>query len=354
MTIILTHEQEVACDMVLDWRSNWPAGRQTFMMGGFAGSGKTTLITHLIDLLPSPTVCTPTGKAAQVLREKGVSAQTIHRLIYEQRKDGTRARKKHLDGTKTIVVDEASMVNLQLLKDVCAFSLPVLFVGDHGQLEPVGSDPQIMARCNVRLESIHRQALDNPIIRLSKAWREERNVPYWSDPKGRCDIVPKRFAYQYTHSGAQIICGFNKTRAKINSEVRKKANRGELPEPGERIIFLQNNARFDVFNGQMATVNANHGERDRLVDLVIQTDDGRSFEASFIVPCFGGDGELTKKVRPKKILLADFAYAITAHKSQGSEFDSVVVIEEISQHWNAARWRYTSTTRARNKLVYCG
>lgn len=351
MTIILSHEQEIAADAVMEWRTNWPAGRQTFMLGGYAGTGKTTLITHLIKILPRPAVCTPTGKAAQVLRDKGVEAQTIHRLIYEQR-DGKHCRKKNLGGTKTIVVDESSMVNLQLLKDLCAFSLPVLFVGDHGQLEPVGSDPKIMARCNVRLEEIHRQALDNPIIRLSKAWRERRDVPFWTDSKGRCKICPKREAYRYIHDGHQIICGYNKSRQRLNLEIRKRAKRGDLPERGERIIILQNNPHHDVFNGQICTVRRCTGTRGRFVDIEFETDDGRSLDAPFIYEQF--NAEKTLPLRPKKILLADFADAITAHKSQGSEFDSVLVIEEIHQDWDAARWRYTTTTRAINQLIYCG
>jgi exodeoxyribonuclease-5 len=351
--MILSHEQERAADAVMDWRANYPAGRQTFMLGGYAGTGKTTLISHLIKLLPHPAVCTPTGKAAEVLRNKDVEASTIHRLIYEYSDDHRVARKKHLRGVQTIVVDEASMVNLQLLKDLCAFSLPVLFVGDHGQLEPVGADPKIMARCQVKLEEIHRQALDNPIIRLSKAWRERRDVPFWRDPQGRCEICPKRNAYQHVHSGHQLICGYNKSRQRLNNEIRKRAKRGELPEPGERIIILQNNPYYDVFNGQLAIVLKQNGTRkDRYVDLKVATDDGHAFDAPFVIEQF--NAEKTLPLRPKKILLADFAYAITAHKSQGSEFNSVVVIEEIHQDWDAARWRYTTTTRAKNKLIYCG
>jgi len=348
--IILTEEQERAADQIHEWRKNWPGGRQTFMCGGFAGTGKTTLLSRILPELPTPAVCAPTGKAAEVLRTKGVDASTIHRLIYEQH-ECKFVRKHSLRNVQTLVVDEASMVNLQLLKDLCAFSLPVLFFGDHGQLEPVGADPQIMARCQVRLEEIHRQALDNPIIRLSKAWREGRDVPFWKDPQGRLEIVPKREAYRYLNLGYQLICGFNKTKMRLTKQVRDLQRRGPLPEPGERIIVLQNNAYHEVFNGQVFTVQRSIDVNGRYIELDVEDSEGRSISAPFIIEQFGA--EKTLQIRPKKILLADYAHVINAHKSQGSEFDSVVVIEEIHSDWNAAKWRYTTTTRARNRLVYC-
>lgn len=346
----LSNEQEVAADLIFQWRDNFPAGRQTFMLAGFAGTGKTTLCTEVIKQLPRPMVCAPTGKAAQVLRDKGVEATTIHTLIYEERK-GVRVRVPHLAG-KTIVVDEASMVSLQLLKDLCAFSLPVLFVGDGGQLEPIGPNPQIMKRPTFALTEIHRQALDNPIIRLSKAWREERPVPYWEDPKGRLSLQPLRCFNEHIHAGHQIICGFNKTRMRINDEIRKKQKRSRRPEPGERIIILQNNTHFGVFNGQIVTIRKNYGDRDGLYDLEVETDDRMRFSAPFVSKQFGEAKTLA--VRPKKILLADWAHALTAHKVQGSEFYSVLVKEEIHSDWNQACWRYTTTTRAKQRLIYCG
>jgi ATP-dependent exoDNAse (exonuclease V) alpha subunit len=66
---------------------------------------------------------------------------------------------------------------------------------------------------------------------------------------------------------------------------------------------------------------------------------------------FGHD--LIKDFRSKDLLLFDYAYCITAHKAQGSEWDSVVVLEQISNRWDAKRWRYTAATRAKERLVYC-
>lgn len=348
MSIRLSEEQERGADAVIEWREAFPAGRQTFMFGGYAGTGKTTLLSHLVNILPQPIVCTPTGKASDVLRSKGVDSQTIHRTIYEYSGD-TVCRKKSLRG-KTLIVDEASMVNLQLLKDLCAFNLPVLFFGDHGQLEPIGSDPQIMARCQFRLEEIHRQALDNPIIRLSKAWRENRYVPYWTDPQGRCAIIPKREAYKHLHDGHQVICGYNKSRVRLNNEIRKYAGRGPLPEVGERLMIVQNNVHFDVFNGQMCEVVGVYTIHDKTIELDVRFEDGRIVCAPFILGQF--HAEQTLKIRPKRSLLAMFGNAINAHKSQGSEYDSVLIIEEIHPDWDPCRWRYTTTTRGKKRVIY--
>jgi ATP-dependent exoDNAse (exonuclease V) alpha subunit len=57
--------------------------------------------------------------------------------------------------------------------------------------------------------------------------------------------------------------------------------------------------------------------------------------------------------RSQNTLLLDYGYCVTAHKAQGSEWDSVVVLEEIAQRWDPKRWRYTAVTRAKERLVYC-
>src|SRR5262249_13888327 len=139
-------------------------------IGGYAGTGKTTLICRLAEMWPDAAVVTFSGKAASVLVEKGVAkARTIHSLIYiplrGARGKGVRFQRRHtLPGVSVIIVDEASMINDELYDHLMTFRLPVLFVGDPGQLEPIGSKFNLMCNPHITLNEIHRQARENPIL----------------------------------------------------------------------------------------------------------------------------------------------------------------------------------------------
>ena len=134
----LTEEQKSIIRNILKF------DKKIYKIGGYAGTGKSTLIRHLIYALPNFAVCAFTGKAASVLRKREIeNAQTIHSLIYKAHKDEknnvyfTLASSIDCDG---IIVDEASMVSEEIYKDLIYFNKPVIFVGDHGQLEPVGDN----------------------------------------------------------------------------------------------------------------------------------------------------------------------------------------------------------------------
>lgn len=351
-------DQTYARNFLQFWRTDWPRGRQVCAMAGYAGTGKTTVVADLISLFKGCAVCAPTGKAAAVLREKGCpDACTIHSLIYDAERDTNNkvrfVRRRNI-AASTVVIDEASMVDRKVFGDVCSFGVPVLCVGDHGQLEPIGDNPNLMRNPDVRLEKIHRQAESSPIIRLATAFRQGRQVPYWRDPQERCAIVPRRDFSQHVMSGAQIICGFNKTRHAVNAQIRKERGWSSeiTPCAGERIICLMNNAHYGIFNGQQAVVLDNTHVGGRCVDLFVRLDDGTETSIPCLREQFGTDKKLEYHV-DKRATYWDYAYAITAHKSQGSEFDSVLVLEEISQNWCPQRWRYTVSTRAKSKLIYC-
>jgi exodeoxyribonuclease-5 len=349
-------DQENAIEKINNWRTAWPAANQFFTVGGLAGTGKTTLIAEIVQGWKGVAVACPTGKAANVLRQKGISASTIHSLIYRPWEDELGevhfGRVPKLDGIKTLVIDEASMVDQWLMNDLLSYSLPVLFVGDHGQLEPVVKNPHLMKSPDVKLERIHRQAQDNPIIRLAAAFREGRDVPFWKDKNGRCTITRKRDFQSYVNSGMQLICGFNKTRHLLNTQLRKSLGfSGPTPCDGEKLICLRNNKKFEIFNGQQAVCIEARNSRRGKVELRIELDDGRTIAVACLVDQFGA--ETIKEHKDEDVLLFDYGYCLTAHKSQGSEYEGVVAIEEISNAWNAARWRYTTVTRAKERLVYC-
>jgi exodeoxyribonuclease-5 len=301
------------------------------------------------------------GKAASVLRSKRVDAQTIHSLIYAPIVDARgrvhfrrRATLQTPDNepVSTIIIDEASMVDEQLFDDLCSFGLPLLAVGDHGQLAPVGRDFGLMKTPDFRLEDVHRQAQDNPILRLATAFREGRPVPYWTDPRGRLNIAPKRQFDDYVCDGTQLICGFNPRRHCLNARVRGVLGfHGPLPHEGERLICLRNNRIYGLFNGQQVWCEAVHHVGAASIALDVRTEDENVITVRCHRDQFGRD--TIHDHRDPNIALLDFGYCLTAHKSQGSEWDRVVVFEEIASGWDPRRWRYTVATRAKKSLVYC-
>jgi exodeoxyribonuclease-5 len=350
-----SQDQVRALDGIECWRYEIPS--QELTLGGFAGTGKTTIISYLADQWPGVAVAALCGKAANVLRSKGVSAQTIHSLIYCPYEDAYGKvrfrRKEKLENVNTIIIDEASMVDHLIHQDLLSFDKPVLFVGDHGQLEPIGTNPGLMEAPDYRLEEIHRQAQGNPIIRLSSCFREGKDVPYGASRDGRLRVVPKSSFQSFLSANAQFICGFNKTRHEVNRRIRQlRGLTSKHPEPGETLICLRNNKRFGLFNGQQVKCLWVHKVRKRTLEMEIEAEDGTVATVTCLARQFGSD--VDKEHRDENVLLLDYGYCLTAHKSQGSEWDSVVVLEEVASLWDPKRWRYTVATRAKERLVYCG
>lgn len=357
ITLDFTLEQEAMLDRILEWRaSGWRERDPYLTLGGYAGTGKTTLISYLAERWARVAILALCGKAVHVLRAKGARAQTIHNLLYVPywTSDGKlRFRKRHtLDDIETMIVDEASMIDHVLCMDILSFRVPVLFVGDHGQLEPIGTNANLMVNPMLRLETVHRQARDNPILRLATAFREGRAVPFWKDPHGRLEVVSRRRFDHLVSPNVQIICGFNKTRHQVNARVRAlMGNSKELVAPGEKLICLKNNRAFNIFNGQQFTVVSVAHENKRTIDLKVEADDGRILTLPCLRQQFGQ--EQNREFRSNEAALMDFGYCLTAHKAQGSEWDSVLVLEEIFKDWDPRRWRYTVVTRAKERLIYC-
>jgi len=208
----LTKEQKKAVNAILQQLRVGGYGkpnslcREPFVLtvGGYAGTGKTTLLCELrkeiYNKFPKLSVAfvTFTGKASSVLQTKldvnGISSYendyigTIHGLIYkaETRYD-TKLKAHVIVGWKlkeeddvwhdVIIIDEASMVSKQLWDDLGKFGKPIIGVGDHGQLPPIGDQFNLLTHTDFKLTEIHRQALNSPIIALSKLVREQGYIP---------------------------------------------------------------------------------------------------------------------------------------------------------------------------------
>ena len=191
---IFTPHQDAALKAVADWLKARRGGGAPplFRLFGYAGTGKTTLARHLAEDVDGKVAFAAfTGKAALVMRRKGCEgASTIHSLIYRARESGEETPSFELwddapaSKAKLIVIDECSMVDAELGRDLLSFGVPVLVLGDPAQLPPIqGGGFFTDAGPDVMLTEVHRQAADDPIIHLSMAVREGRRLEPGTSPR---------------------------------------------------------------------------------------------------------------------------------------------------------------------------
>lgn len=488
----LSSDQLEAYNSIMKWVRG--SGEQPLLsLGGYAGSGKSTLVSLVAAQVMLPAFCAYTGKATSVLRRKLHAAGTqtigtqprkdgspssdprpycgtIHSLIYRpcdcrelktieikkpcpvkecvaelswagmdvvtctsghthdmssaqfnalgpktkrvdvrRNGDGSCAlcggkewlRREILDRDYAlIIVDEASMVDDTMLRDLRSYGVPILAVGDHGQLPPVGGSGSLMKAPHLRLEKIHRQAEGNPIIALSKIIRETGRIPETLDAIkgdavafGKLRFVEQLLEQRYSDASPArllemgIACYTNRRRAGLNVAVRRArgtARTGrELPRDGEHVICLRNmkaeSGRPPVANGMRGVLksdvefkqNVNHrGEKLGVSETQVTgsiefpEDDIVAHPYTMLAAQFGREKTFSS---PEELenetgfysfsaagSLFDFGWAMTVHKMQGSSFDDLVVCAERpgpcgAEDW--ARWCYTAITRAASKLT---
>lgn len=348
----LTDEQRVALDYCTT------GNKQVMRLGGYAGTGKSTVVTEMVQSLRGYAVCAFTGKAANVLRRKGIKdARTIHSLIYRPQKNPITHQtewvkiEQHELGVDGFIVDEASMVSAEIYRDLKSFGLPMVFVGDHGQLEPVGSAESgfcLMRDPDVTLEHIHRNA--GEIARFAEHLRLGRESAEWVGRGGDQVSVIRgdQLAGENTDSADQIICAFNKTRCMLNDTVRDHLGLPErVPVVSDRVICLQNDSEHGVFNGMQGKLTKIDTVKHY---LSFDDEDGREYTGIKYNPTAFGADKTPKRMFG--IVPFDWSYCVTCHKMQGSEAENVLVFEQRCDLWEHRRWAYTAASRARRKLTW--
>lgn len=360
-------EQDQALKAIARWLKD--GGPQVFRLFGFAGTGKTTLARHLAEGIDGD-VCFGafTGKAALVMRSKGCDgASTIHSMIYrpkrppedeEEEETFSFALNRQSEASKAslIVIDECSMVDEELGKDLLSFGKPTLVLGDPAQLPPVkGGGFFTEAEPDVMLTQVHRQAADNPIIRLSMDIREGRDVGVGDYGETRVirrrDITADRIL-----SADQVLVGRNKTRQLYNKRIRElRGYTSPTPEVGEKLVCLRNDKTKGLQNGGLFRVTRVKDPKSGFLKFDLAPED--TFErrriAASVWPAFfeGTDEALPWAVRRKSDEF-DYGYALTVHKAQGSQWDDVVLFDEsFAFREHRARWLYTGVTRAAERLT---
>jgi exodeoxyribonuclease-5 len=339
---------------------------------GFAGTGKTTMAKEIAQSISGPVhYMAFTGKAALVLRKKGCTgASTIHSAIYKPLEDdhGHTEFKWNPDGplscASLAVVDEVSMVGPDVGKDVLRYGTKVLVLGDPFQLQPVSGEGFFTnVEPDILLTEIHRQAADNPIIRMSMDIREGRGLSlgrYGDSDVVRRQDVDKEWLRERVLSADQLLCGKNTTRQTFNRRVRELKG---MPDPsedwkpvaGDRLVCLKNNNMKGLLNGGLWNVHQFVKYDGRKVTLLVDSlDDDKAPRTEVEVPYpffTGSEKELDWRVR-KQADEFTYGYALTVHKSQGSQWDDVLLFDESSIFRDqAAQHIYTAVTRAAEKVT---
>lgn len=446
---------------------------QVFMLKGFAGSGKTTILKGLVEYLDEMgkdfALMAPTGRAAKVIREKtGHEAYTIHKSIYSYEdmvevENGDsfyyyyKIRNNVDVAAKIFIVDEASMLSDAksegeffrfgtglLLSDLIAYTRTehekvkskIIFVGDPCQLSPVGDNSSkafdatyLKQKFNLSAEEtemkeVKRQGGESGILKAAAKIRTSISAGYFNDFNLRSngnDILNPSYetfldTWQATASPKIIIASKNKTCLDLNLQIReRKFGNADLPvQKSDIVIMGGNNYRKGIFNGEFAVINevsdivtqrtiALRGKNPvtlywRDVELVFPDAESNNkvVKGKMLENFLYGDNYLKpeetqalyvdfttrhKGLKPRteefkeailqdeyfNCLLMKYGYAVTCHKAQGGEWDSVFTIWDNDNtegfdcltdkqrragktNQDFYRWAYTAITRASKKL----
>jgi exodeoxyribonuclease-5 len=259
------------------------------------------------------------------------------------------------------------MVDEKLFQDLLSFDIPILAVGDHGQLPPVGSEFSLMSNPDIKLEKLHRYAENNTLIKVGMLAREEGKIPFkvFSDSvqKIHIDTFKKGPAFKdYILSNnplstdSILLCAYNKTRQSLNTWVRKVIGMdSETPISGDRVICLKNNKKASppIYNGQLGVIKNIYSVTEGLFNTLI-TLDGYEYPYEGVVDSRPFAKEDFDTYEKRKVDFFDYGYCITTHKSQGSQFERVLVVEQECSLWEHSRWLYTACSRASQKLLILG
>jgi exodeoxyribonuclease-5 len=395
----LTDEQLRVSDAIVEFATG-KINAPYIAVSGYAGTGKTTVMGYsaarLKALNPNIAIafCAPTAKAAGVLEKKledfGAltplsEVRTIHGHIYRlrEKKDGELKwnKKYDLPAYDLFVVDEASMVTTKMFKDLMSYNIPVVFIGDPGQLPPIKDVPfKPLYDTEYKLLTVHRQALNNSIIKAATMVRNGEELGYFIAEDGKfgrfsrnnpsLSGLLKAFAKKIPDGTCIFLTGTNKQRVACNKMLRTVLGyKSDIPEVGEHVMCLKNNYSVQVINGRIYTVTRSDGHvvNDACYSMGLndEADVIAYSRALHFEKISNIDLLLTNDYVPvhkalanseqDEVCLFDYGYACSVHKSQGSEWEYVVLYDERN-HMNMSTeserncWLYTGITRAREKL----
>ena len=389
MSIELTSEQIELKDKCVEFYRHFGKNKPYFYYSGAAGTGKTTVMRYIMDSLRIKEdefiACAYTGKAVLNLLRHGLNASTIHSLIYRpefktvretvidefgnpkeyKKKKMTFVLKSELPKKlKLIVVDEIGMVNDQMIQDILSFGIPVIMMGDMHQLPPVFGISSILDYPDFVLTKIMRQEENNPIVYLSQCILKGIPLEYGTYKTSR--VVPSvQIDRKILEDYNIVLCGKNKTREMLNDTIRNDVlgYPDRKPMLFDKVICRRNNWDECIngiyltngLSGIITDVNYCSLYRNILYmdfkpDFMDDSFDHLTVDYRFLTDDWKSKKDVPFDMEKERF---EYAYAITVHLSQGSEYPSVLYMDEtFHDPETLKRLQYTAVTRAVDRITY--
>lgn len=390
MGVILNNGQEKIRQAAVNWYKN--SSEQVFEFTGEAGTGKTVTIVQILRSLGLKAhqfmPMAYTGKAALVMRSRGfTTSRSIHSSLYEMvevNTDTINTRydtpykksefrlKQYIDpAIDLFFIDEGYMVPEFMKKDILSFGKKVIVCGDCQQLPPIGDKPGFLTGYGIhRLDELMRQSENNAIVYLAR--RAAKGLPIHAGRYGNQVLVinDDEFVPEMIGYADVILTGTNRTRSTLNNYIRQLAGFNTLtPVVGERVICRNNN--WNVVRDGIALTNGLDGTVVSYPDA--SAFNGRSFKIDFLpdmsravfdnIPVnykyftspYDERQSMKDDFAHRKYLEGEFfeyAYSLTTHLSQGSEYNNGIYVEEFLRPQMQNQLNYTAITRFKNSMIY--
>ena len=369
--ITLCAEQREAVDMV---QSN----RLSIILGD-AGCGKSTLVRGIVSALDKDrnmVLCAPTGKAARNLTERtGLTARTVHSAL------GMRPDEDFLEAVswpfvRLVIVDEASMMTLEMLAGILekvSYECRVVLIGDGNQLLSVGTGnvlPDLIklgTPCSCLKENHRQSGTSSALLYNVVNFRNLHSANelefddsfrlFEKEEKAATDSLVEEAVRRYLGGeSVQVLAPYRATVLSLNQEIREKVNpkadgklcvtlrlKGTVEyREGDRVIITKNDRSRNCCNGDVGTLHIVVDKNGNCLGISIQLPDGRCPEWE------GEDIGLG-------LAHMDLAYALTVHKSQGSEYNTILFPATKSMQSMLSRnLFYTAISRAKKQVLLYG
>ena len=394
----LNHDQEFVVSRAVDWFKY--SSEQLFQYDGPPGSGKSVVLNEIVnrlglDIATEVAPMSFIGAASLIMRTKGLfTAKTAHSWIFDvvdipikdpstgqiiYKRDGHVLTKRGFMPKETlgptiklIIIDEAFCMPRTLRPYIERLGVKILACGDQNQLPPVKDYPAFLVDGKIHhLSQIMRQEGRDDIIFISN--RAMHRQPLLNGYYGHSMVVDREdLSDEMLLWADMIICGTNRTRDIINDHIRYlKGYNSLIPQYGERLVCRNNNWDLEAHDSSGVTINLVNG----LIGTVVNhpgidtfNERDKTFKIDFLcdyVPCqFKCNANYdyivskhayrsTIKDSPySKGQMLEYAYAITCHIAQGSQFEKVLYIEEFLGEDIQSRLNLVGATRATKQLIY--
>jgi exodeoxyribonuclease V alpha subunit len=367
------------------------------ILTGGPGTGKTTVLKSALDQMERRgervALASPTGKAAKRMTETtGRPAKTIHKLL-EWKPDGFDRDASNPIDSDVIVIDESSMLDIEIgahLMEAVATGTRLIFVGDVNQLPPVGPGQPLLDLMKsgiaptFRLTQTHRQKADSWVIdnayRILEgklpSLRNQSDFQFVNlrDPQRIVEVViamyrDARAQGVQAEKQLQVLTSTNLMVNLLNSEVQRTMNPNASDSrfaddfvqgvgeskifAGDKVFYTKNNAELGLVNGSMGTVQEIEVLGDRRIARVQFDGESNPAREQFEDETNPDTGNDIFELVDADIRPLTLAYAMTIHKSQGSEWSNVVVVCAEGQ-WMTRKLLYTAITRTNDHLTILG